>query len=42
MIAKKPEPETKRRRKRTTKNKKINVKYELTTNLQRGGRQNGV
>jgi hypothetical protein len=42
MIAKKPKPETKHRKKRTTKNKKINVKYELTTNQQREGRQNGV
>lgn len=42
MTAKKPNPETKQRKERTTKNKKINVKYELTTNLERGDSQNGV
>lgn len=40
IIAKKPQPETKRRVKKTIKNKKkMNVKYELCTNLKRGGRQ---
>jgi hypothetical protein len=37
------EEKKKKKKKKTTKNmKKINVKYELTTNLQRGGRNCGI
>jgi hypothetical protein len=40
MLAKKPQPETKQRKKKTAENKKeINVKYELATNLQRESSQ---